>query len=57
VFGLSEVLRSVFVFGRVAAADVATDLAKPQRDPGVTHFQTLLASVAVGSYLAYLVKV
>src|SRR6266853_4582672 len=36
VLRLEEVLRSVFVFRRVAAADVAAGLAEPQMDPRVT---------------------
>jgi len=39
------VLRGVFVFRRVAAADVAAVQAEPQVDPGITHGQAFLASV------------
>jgi hypothetical protein len=46
MFGLVEVLGCVFVFGRIAATDVAADEAFPKMDPVVAHFQALLAASA-----------
>jgi hypothetical protein len=37
VLGLSEVLRGVPILGGVAAADVATNLAKAQMNPQIAH--------------------
>jgi hypothetical protein len=57
VLSLLEVLCGVFIFGGIAAADMAAGLAEPQVHPGVTHLETLLAAAGVGRYVVYLVKV
>ena len=44
--GLVEVFRGMFVFGRIAAADVTTGETLAQMDPGVTHLQAFFAASA-----------
>jgi hypothetical protein len=39
---------SVFVLGRIAAADVPADQAQPQMDPRIAHLQAFLAAIAAG---------
>jgi hypothetical protein len=41
-------LGGVFVFRIIAAADVPTDQAKPQMNPGIAHLQAFLAALAAG---------
>jgi hypothetical protein len=43
-----EVFGGVFVFGGIAATDVAALEAQAKVDPGVAHFQALFAAVSVG---------
>jgi hypothetical protein len=52
VFGGVEVLCRVFVFGRIAAADVTAFEAEPQMDPPVAHFQAFFTAVGMGFYIA-----
>jgi hypothetical protein len=54
VLGLVKVLGRVLVLGRITAADVATDQALPQMDPGVSHLQAFLAAFAAGLYVVNL---
>jgi hypothetical protein len=51
MLGSMEVLGSVFVLRRIAAAHVTTLQAQAQMDPGVTHFQALLATTHARGYL------
>jgi hypothetical protein len=48
VFGGVEMFCGVFVFGGVAAGDVATDHAESEMNPGVSHFDALGADMSVG---------
>jgi hypothetical protein len=52
MLGLMKVLGGVFVFGRVAAADMSANEAFPQVNPGIAHLQALLAAFAAGLDLA-----
>src|SRR5260370_42702322 len=45
--GRAVVVGCVLVLRRVAASDVAADLAETQVLPGITHLQTLLATLGV----------
>jgi hypothetical protein len=45
MLGSMKMFGSVFVFGGIAAADVAAGEAHPQMDPGVSRLQTFLATV------------
>jgi hypothetical protein len=47
MLGAMKVFGSVLVFGRIAAAHVATFHAKAKVNPSVTHFQTLFAAGGV----------
>src|ERR1035437_6280043 len=47
VLGLSEVLRSVFVLGRVATANVPALHAQAQMDPSISHFHTVFTHVFI----------
>jgi hypothetical protein len=49
--------RGVPVLRGVTAADVTTNLAEAQMNPRIAHLQTLLASIGVGGWVFYLVKV
>jgi hypothetical protein len=49
---LVKVLGGVLVLGGVTATDVAASEAQPKVDPGISHFQTLFATIAAGSDLA-----
>jgi hypothetical protein len=42
-----KMLGGVLILGGVAAADVSAGQTEPQVDPGVAHFQTLLAAVGM----------
>jgi hypothetical protein len=53
---VKEVLRSVLILRRIAAADMAADEANAQVDPLLAHLETLLAAVAAGCDIAYLVN-
>jgi hypothetical protein len=46
VLGLVEVFRGVFVFRRIATADVPAYQAFPKMDPGIAHLQAFLAALA-----------
>jgi hypothetical protein len=43
-----EVLGGVFVFGGVAAANVAAGEAETEMDPGVAHFEAFFAAFGFG---------
>jgi hypothetical protein len=45
MFGAMKVFSSVFVLGRIAAADMATFQAETEMNPEITGFQTLLATL------------
>jgi hypothetical protein len=45
MLGVMEMLRRVFVFGRIAAPHVAAFQTEAQVNPGVAHFQTFLAAI------------
>jgi hypothetical protein len=47
MLGCVKMLGSVFVFGGIAATDMATLAAKPQVDPAVTHLEALFAALAM----------
>jgi len=49
--------RSVFVFRRIAAADVPADKALAQMHPGVANLQAILTAVRAGRDVSYLVEV
>src|SRR6201997_5833081 len=49
--GLVKMLGRVLILGRIAAADMATLETQPQVDPGIVHFQALLAAVATWLHL------
>jgi hypothetical protein len=51
-----KMFSGMLVFGTVTAADVATSKAKPQMDPGIAHFEALLAAGAARLNLANCVK-
>ena len=48
MFRAVVMLRRVFILGGVAASDMPAGHAKPQMDPRVSGFQTLLASLSAG---------
>src|ERR1700740_2118948 len=48
--------RGVLVFGRVAAADVATAQTQPQVHPTVAHLQALLAAMGLRLYALDLIE-
>jgi len=52
VLGLVKVLGGVLVLGRITAANVTADQTLPQVDPGIAHFQALLATFAARLNLA-----
>jgi len=52
-----EMFRSVFVFRRIAAADVPADKALAQMHPGVANLQAILTAVRAGRDVSYLVEV
>jgi hypothetical protein len=54
MFGPMKVLGSVFVLGRVTAADLAADETFSEMDPGVAHLEALLAAFAAGPDLTNL---
>jgi hypothetical protein len=56
VLGGMKMFGGVFVFGGIAAADVAALEAQAQVDPGVAHFQALFAAAGVGLDGAYFRK-
>ena len=47
MFRAMEVFGGVFVFGRIAAADVSTFETETKMDPGIAHFQTFFAAFGV----------
>jgi hypothetical protein len=51
------VLCGVLIFGGIATANMPTDEALPQMDPGIAHFQAFLAAFAAGFHLPYLSEV
>jgi hypothetical protein len=53
--GRMEMLRRVFVLGRIAATHMAADHAHPQVNPGVVHFQTLFTAVCTRRHIFDLV--
>jgi hypothetical protein len=57
VVGRVEMLCSVFVFRRIAAADVPADEALAQVHPGVANPQAILTAVCARRNISYLVKV
>jgi hypothetical protein len=58
MFGFMKVFGGVFVFGRVAAADVAALQAETKVNPIVAHFQALLTALrSAWSDIADLVEV
>src|SRR5215467_7287789 len=57
VIGGVEMLRSVFVFRRIAAADVPADEALAQVHPGVANPQAILTAVRARCDISYLVEV
>jgi hypothetical protein len=57
MLGVMEMLRRVFVFGRIAAPHVAAFQTEAQVNPGVAHFQTFLAAFRMGTHLANLIEV
>jgi hypothetical protein len=57
MLGLMKVLGGVFIFGRVTAPDVTADETFPQVNPGIAHFEALLAALAAGLDLADLFDV
>jgi hypothetical protein len=52
-----KVLGGMFIFGRIAAADVAAFQTQAQVNPGVAHFQTFLAAFGMRAHLANLIEV
>jgi hypothetical protein len=46
----------VFVFGRVAATDVAAAQAEAQVYPAVAHLQTFFATLGLGLYVLDLIE-
>jgi hypothetical protein len=52
-----EMLRRMLVLGGIAATHVAADSAQPQVDPGIAHFQALLAALSFRFDVSYLVQV
>jgi len=52
-----EVLRGVFVLGRVATSYMAARQAKPQVNPGIPEFHALFANVLVGALNFDLIEV
>ena len=57
VIGRVKMLCSVFVFRRIAAADVPADKALAQVHPGVANLQAILTAVRARSDVSYLVEV
>ena len=51
-----EMFGSVFVLGRVAAADVSTFEANTQVYPRISYFQTILAPIRAGRDVSYRIK-
>jgi hypothetical protein len=43
--GILEMLGRVFVFRRIAAADVSADFAEPQMNPRIARFQAIFTAV------------
>jgi hypothetical protein len=48
MFAFVEVLRGVFILGRVAATDIPALKTKPKMHPPVARFNALFADVLVG---------
>ncbi len=48
MFSGMKVFCGVFVFGGIATPDVATDHAKPEMNPGVTHLEAFFAAARMG---------
>jgi hypothetical protein len=46
----------VFVFGRVAATDMAANQAEAQVHPAVAHLQTFFAALGFGLYVLDLIE-
>jgi hypothetical protein len=57
VIGGVEMLCSMLVFRRIAAADMPTDKALAQVHPGVANLQTIFAAVRARRDVSYLVEV
>jgi hypothetical protein len=57
VFGFFEVLGGMPIFGGIAAADVAANLAEAQVDPRIAHLQALFTSIGIRGWVLYLVQV
>jgi hypothetical protein len=56
VFGVVEVLGSVFVLRGVAAADVAAGKARSKMDPGVAELDALVADIGFGRLILAVLK-
>jgi len=52
MLGLVEVFRGMFVFRRIAAANVAAAEALSQMDPGIAHLQAFFAASAARFHLS-----
>jgi len=46
----------MFIFGTITTTNMATYQAETQVNPGISGFQTVLATIGGGSYLLYLVQ-
>jgi hypothetical protein len=57
VFCFFEVLGGVLVFGGIAAADVAADLAEAKMNPRIARLQALLAAICVRGAVLNLAQV
>ena len=47
MFGFMKMLRGVFVFGRIAAANVSANHAEPQVNPRIAGFEALFAAICM----------
>ena len=56
MLGQVEVLGRVLILGVVAAADMPTDLAKPQVYPWIAYFQAIFTAIRTWCDHLYLVK-
>jgi hypothetical protein len=57
MFGRMKMFGGVFVFGRVAAPDMAATQAEAQVNPGVVHLQAFLTAMGMRFHVPDLVKV
>jgi hypothetical protein len=48
MFATVEVLRGMFIFRRITAADMPAFQAQPQMDPGASNFHAVFTNVTVG---------